>query len=241
MTLKILLLQARGAGDPMARHEHECFVRASGLAADQIVTHDLVAGPPTLAEVRGYDALMVGGSGDYYISKGNLPHLELYLDLLREVVARDQPMFASCFGFHSLARAFGGEVIHDPEHTEVGTYELTRTPAALDDPLFAALPEQYLAQMGHKDRVARMPEEWPNYATSALCPLQATRVPGTRVWSSQFHPELDRAANAERYQAYLEGYAKVMSQAEIAAALERFAESPETSTLLARFLELVFG
>jgi GMP synthase (glutamine-hydrolysing) len=236
----VLLLQARRANDPMATHEHCCFVHRSGLPAEQVVPYDLCAGPPSLALARGYDGLMVGGSGDYYVSKANLPHFERFLDLLREVVEVGTPMFASCFGYQCLVQALGGHVVFDPDNTEVGTFKLTLTDAGRSDDLFGALPDVFNAQMGHKDRAVAHPEGFPNLASSEASPFQALRVPNKSVWASQFHPELDRKANQDRYRHYLEGYTSRMSAKEQAEALERFHDSPEASALLRRFVELVF-
>ena len=75
---------------------------------------------------------------------------------------------------------------------------------------------------------------------SEASPFQALRVPNKPIWASQFHPELDRRANEDRYRHYLEGYASHMSAEELEASLQRFDDSPEASGLLRRFVELVF-
>ena len=235
----ILLLQARHADDPMAAHEWTCFVERTGLSATNVVTHDLLEGPPSVSRVREFDALMVGGSGDYYVSQGNLPAFAGFLQLLREIVRVGHPTFASCFGYQSYVVALGGEVVYDVDNTEVGTYELTLTADGLSDQLFGSLPDRFCAQLGHKDRAVRHPEGIPNLASSAVSPLQALRVPGQPIWASQFHPELDRLTNRERYRHYLESYAAHMSAEEREHALERFQDSPEASGLLRRFVELV--
>ena len=238
---RVLLLQARDLDDPMIGQERDCFVRAADLPDDHVSAHCLCQSTPSIAELRRHDAVMIGGSGSYYVTKGDLPDFERFHELLREIVAARQPMFASCFGYQSLVAALGGEVIYDPQHTEVGTYELTLTDAGRADPLFGSLPERFNAQMGRKDRATRHPGEWANLASSALCPLQGFRVPGAPIWASQFHPELGRASNLARYEYYLPGYRAVMSEEEIQATLERFQESPEASGLLRRFVELVIG
>ena len=238
MQPKVLLLQARRDDDPMAAHEHSCFVDRSGLPAERVVPHDLCAGPPPVALVRAYDALMVGGSGEFYVSDANLPHFGRFLDLLREVVEMGLPMFASCFGYQSLVEALGGEIIFDPANTEVGTFVLTLTDDGRSDELFGRLPASFSAQMGHKDRAVAHPTGVPNLASSEASPFQALRVPDKPIWASQFHPELDRTANEDRYRHYLEGYAPHMSAEEQAAALERFHDSPEASGLLRQFVEL---
>ena len=86
MLPKILLLQAPRAGDPMAIHEHACFVDRCGLSADQLVPDDLCDGPPSLEAVRSHQALRVGGSGEFDVSKANLLRFEGDLDPLRRSV-----------------------------------------------------------------------------------------------------------------------------------------------------------
>lgn len=238
MRPKILLLQARGANDPMAGHEHRCFAEQTGLPVERVVVHDVCAGPPSLAHVRSHDVLMIGGAGDYYVSKGNLPKFGAFYDLIHEVIAVGHPTFGSCFGYQCLVAALGGEIVHDPQNTEVGTYPLSLTDAGRTDELFGELPGRFNAQLGRKDRAVRHPEGVPNLAASTASPFQALRIPGKPIWATQFHPELDRETNADRYRHYLEGYAQHMSDEEKAAALERFEESPEASGILKRFLEL---
>jgi GMP synthase (glutamine-hydrolysing) len=239
MNPKILLLQARDADDPMADHEHRCFAERTGLPADRVVVHDLCAGPPTLARVRSHAALMIGGAGDYYVSKGNLPNHGAFFDLIHEVIAVGHPTFGSCFGYQCLVSALGGDIVFDPDNTEVGTYPLRLTDEGRADELFGELPERFNAQLGRKDRAVRHPEGVPNLATSAASPFQALRIPGKPIWATQFHPELDRITNADRYRHYLNGYASHMSEEEKAASLERFEESSEASGLLRRFVEIV--
>jgi len=241
MRLKILLLQARNGDDPMRHAERRSFAEKTGLGLEQIVPHDLLAGPPRLADLAAHDAVMVGGSGDYYVSNRTLPHFEAQLEFLREVVERGHPMFASCFGFQILVAALGGEVTHDPESMEVGTYRLTVSAEGRRDPLMGRLPESFEAQMGRKDRALRLPGGIVNLASSELNPFQALRVPGKPIWATQFHPELDLTTNLERYHRYLEGYAEILSLEEQRLALENFRESPHTEALLPGFLELVFG
>jgi GMP synthase (glutamine-hydrolysing) len=241
MTLKILLLQARNHGDLAKTEERQSFAERAGLDLEQIVPHDLLSGPPTLRQVLQHDAMMVGGSGDYYVSKGNLPGFQQVLDLLQEVVARGHPTFASCFGFQLMAKALGGEIIFDPATMEVGTYELTLTEAGQQDELLGRLPPQFMAQLGRKDRASRIPAGYLHLASSERAPFQAFRIPGQPIWATQFHPELTGEDNRLRFDRYRQGYGSVMSEAEQQLTLSRFRESPETETLIARFLALVFG
>jgi GMP synthase (glutamine-hydrolysing) len=239
-TPRMLVLQARVSGDPMAEHERRCFVERSGLPDDRVVPHDLCAGPPTLAGLREFDALTVGGSGDFYVSREDLPRFDATLEFLRVVVDRGFPTFASCFGFQCLVRALGGSLVYDPARAEVGTFLVTRTPEAADDELFSHLPPSFQAQMGHNDRVESFPDGAVHLASSARCRYQALRIPERPIWATQFHPELDRETNVDRFRRYLAAYGP-HDRASMEAAIAGFRDSPETSGLLRRFLDLVFG
>lgn len=237
--MKILLLQARQQHDAALHEERDSFAQLAGLAIDRVIPYDLLRSTPTLAEIRRYDALMVGGSGDYYVSKGNLPGFTAVLDLLASVVAAGHPTFASCFGFQLMVEALGGKIIYDPASMEVGTYALTLTPEAQADELFSELPATFMAQLGHKDRAQTLPPTVINLASSELAPFQALRVPGKPIWATQFHPELTRATNLGRFKIYLDGYAATMEPELIAETLHRFQESPEANNLLASFVRLI--
>jgi GMP synthase (glutamine-hydrolysing) len=241
MQLKLLLLQARNANDPARFEERVSFADKLSIPVERIAVHDLLKGPPELAQIRKFDALMMGGSGDYYVSKGNLPGFQHLLEVLAEVVDTGHPTFASCFGFQCLVQALGGKIVHDPLNTEVGTYRLQLTPEGRTDPLLGTLPHYFLAQLGRKDRALELPDGFPPLAFSARSPHQAFRVGDKPIWAFQFHPELNRDENRLRFQRYLDGYAQHMGPDEQQATLDRFRESPETPKLLPAFVDLVFG
>jgi GMP synthase (glutamine-hydrolysing) len=239
--LKILLLQARHIDD-LARHEErQSFADRAGLDLQQIIPFDLLQKTPTLAEIRRYDALMVGGSGAYSVSKNDLPNQYAVMATLAEVLHVGHPTFASCYGFHLIVQALGGRIIHDPGCTEVGAFELTPTADGRADELFGYLPETFMAQEGHKDRADRLPRGMLNLASSARAPYQALRVPGKPIWATQFHPELTVEDNLLRFSRYKDVYAKLYSQQELKALLDGFRPSPETEELIPRFLDLVFA
>lgn len=239
--LKILLLQARHIDD-LARHEErQSFADRAGLDLEQFVPFDLLQKTPTLAEIRRYDALMIGGSGAYSVSKSDLPNQYPVLATLAEVVDIGHPTFASCYGFHLIVQALGGQIIHDPACTEVGAFELTLSADGRDDDLFEYLPDTFMAQLGHKDRATRLPRGLHNLASSARAPYQALRIPGKPVWATQFHPELTVEDNLLRFSRYKSVYTKLYGPAELKALIDGFRPSPETEELIPRFLDVVFG
>jgi len=241
MSVKILLLQARNPEDTAKEEEIQSFAARLDIPRESITPFDLLSGNLTLEMVRRYDALMVGGSGDYYVSKRNLPGFEILIDVLTEVSEIGHPTFASCFGFQCLVEALGGEIIHDPENAEVGTLRVQLTEEGKTDPLLGFLPESFLAQLGRKDRASKLPRGYACLAFSSAAPYQAFRVPDQPIWAVQFHPELNRHDNLLRFERYLDGYAAHMSLEEQRITLSRFKESPEAEKLLPGFLDLVFG
>ena len=215
------------------------FASACELPPESFVAHDLLTGPPSDEELAASSALMIGGSGDFYLSQGDLPHTRETLAFLRRVVDRGHPTFASCFGYQCLVLALGGELTYDPPNAEVGTFDLRLSRAGADDELFGSLPPTFAAQLGHKDRALHAPPGTRNLASSERCALQALRVPGKPIWATQFHPELDRETNHGRFLRYLEGYTSELPDLDLERAHLRFRDSPEASRLLRRFLDLL--
>lgn len=237
--MRILLLQARTSHDPAKHNERVSFAHKARLPVEALTPFDLLAAPPTLAEMQAYDAVMVGGSGDYYVSKGNLPHYTETKAALLALVETGHPMFASCFGYQVLVDAMGGEIVYLPEKMEVGSYQLTLTPEGKEDALLGTFPEMFTAQLGHQDQATRLPKGTLNLASSERSPYQAFRVPGKPIWATQFHPELSRSENLKRFNRYLDTYSKVMTPEERETATSNFRESPETETLIGKFIEYI--
>jgi len=189
---RFLLLQVRDDDDPMAAHEVDCFVRTLGVEHSQVACETLLREPLEASTLRDYDALLLGGSGDYSAA-AEAGWLEGALESLRHVHASGVPTFASCWGFQAMARAMGGEVLHDPERGEVGTYELSVTEAGEEDPLFAPLAPRFDAQIGHEDRVSVLPPNTVLLASSAAVENHAYRFEDAPIYCTQFHPELAAA------------------------------------------------
>ena len=93
--MRILVLQARLNDDPMLGHEQRCFMSATGLSRDALAFRNLVDGVPGPDEVRGHDALMIGGSGRFSVADQDADFFRPTQDLLRWVVERAFPTFGS--------------------------------------------------------------------------------------------------------------------------------------------------
>lgn len=239
---RFLLLQARKPQDPVREEERQAFVAAAGLPDDAVVTYDLLQGPPPRALWQGYDGVFIGGSGEYNLSDGSCPQPQATLDFLLTLVHSGKPMFASCFGFQMLAVALGGTVERDVARAEIGTFPITLTPQGRRDDLFGQLPPRFWAQLGHKEHVVRFPHaKAVHLARSERSPYQALRIPGTAVWATQFHPELNQQRNMARLLRYRDLYVRHLGDEGFQALLDQFRPSPIADELLPRFLYLVFG
>ena len=240
MTPRFLLLQARKAGDVMAEHEHACFADALGVQPASIVVHDLLRGVPSDEQLESVDVLLVGGSGDYGVLDDD-PFIPKFIDFLADVVVpRAVPTFASCFGFQALVVAAGGEVVKDPLRAEVGTFDIHLTAAGTADPLLGPLAPRFPAQLGHKDRALRLPDDLVHLAGSDRVPFQAVRVRDLPIFATQFHPELDEHANRHRFEAYIEAY-QGSAVEEMDQVLNTLQPTPDATALLPRFVEQLRG
>lgn len=237
--MRMLLLQVRNPDDPMRSQEVDCFAGALGVAPERIETWDVLRHPPETDLLDAYDVLFFGGSG-HYSARGDEPWMLATLEFLRGVARRGHPTFASCWGFQALGRALGGTLIHDASRAEVGSHRLTRTEEAAADPLFAQLPRQFTAQLGHRDHLVDLPPGAVRLAFSQLTANQAYLLPGKPIYATQFHPELTEEGLRQRLETYPD-YVDSPDGNGAQRVLDGLRPSTESNQLLRRFIEHVFG
>lgn len=237
--VRYLLLQVRNPDDPMRPQEVECFARALQTTADKFTTFDLLGGAPSPAQYEECDVVLLGGSG-HYSAAGEAEWLRRALDGLRRLHALRKPTFASCWGFQAFARAMGGEVVHDLKRAELGTKKLFTTDGGRRDGLFNALGEQFEGQMGHEDRVSKLPPGATLLASTELVENQAYRFDGGPIYCTQFHPELNRRNLMDRLRAY-PSYIERVAGITVAEFDAQCHDTPQTEALLPRFVEMVLA
>ena len=238
--LRYMLLQVRNHDDPMAGHEVECFARALRCKPAQIREFDLLSGVPTAADLNRVDVVLLGGSGDYSVSKGG-SWMPRALEAMRTLHETSKPTFASCWGFQAMTEALGGRVVADADRAEVGTHAVSLTDPGREDPLFGPLAEageSFPAQMGHQDVVDRLPDGAVLLAASELA-NQAFHFPGKPIYCTQFHPELDRATLLDRLRKYPSYIERITGMAYGDFVEKCTRESPHTDALLPRYVKLV--
>ena len=231
---RTLLVSLRDPDDPMAAHEHGCFVEHSGVAADALAVHHMTEGRPDL---DGVELVFFGGSGAYSVLD-DTPWIRATVDVMLEVIDRRIPCYASCFGFQGVALALGGRVVEDKARAEMGAVQLRRTGAATHDPVFQSLPSAFWAQQGHKDHVVEVPPGVTLLAIGDVSPNQAFKVDRAPFWASQFHPELTAHSTVARFVHYADHYLSPEEREPTLRKLRAGQDSPEVGALLSRIARL---
>ena len=236
--LRFLLLQARRPDDRVRGEEQQAFAGRLDVDLEQVDGFDIFQEDFDMARSREYDAVLVGGAGEYGVLDGH-PRVDAMVSHLVALTEAGHPIFASCFGFQALVKGLGGAVVTDEAAAEVGTYVLSADDGVRDDPVFSVLPERFNAQLGHKDRASVLPSGVRNFASSALCPYQAIHIAGTPVYATQFHPELTWSDNRTRFERYMAQYGRLFGDDEAQRKLDSHKPSPEANQLLSRFVECI--
>lgn len=234
--LRVLLVQIRDK-PAIERQERDCFVEYSGLDRSQFEFWNVVTEPDVLRrDASAFDAVVIGGAGAHSVTE-TYPWTGALASLVEELVAGGTPLFGSCWGHQFLAAALGGEVVTDLERAEVGTFAVELTDAGRADPWFEHLPPRFEVQLGHHDRVIRLPPGGVELARSESQGNQAFRVAEKLVYGAQFHVELDRARMIERARVYRDEY--LGDPGALTRLMESLRETPLAPQLLARFFALV--
>lgn len=199
---RVLLLQARDWDDPMRPHELDCF-RERIPNSFELETANLTMGPWDISLTEGYSVVMVGGSGGYGAAVNHEHWFEPSLQFFREIVDAGLPLFCSCWGHEALAVALGGRVEVDPLGYELGLLPVQLSEQGKKDTLFSGLPDPFITPIGHEEQVVELPREALLLASTQRCRVQAYRLKGKPVYSTQFHPELSSDRLWERVDAYI--------------------------------------
>jgi len=138
---------------------------------------------PDLAD---FQALVISGSmsdiSNQYLLQ--TAWMKCLLDFIRD--SHDElPMLGICFGHQAVARAFDSH-LEDLRPPEEGFYPLTLTKEAKHDPLFANMPDKFMALFSHSQYITPAPGVALVMGDSPS--VQAFRV-GRMTWGLQFHPD----------------------------------------------------
>ncbi|MDN8578890.1 glutamine amidotransferase [Corynebacterium bovis] len=232
--MSFILLSPR-SGAEVAGAEYLDVLRATGLQPDELEQRVLDSPDSTPGPLDGADGVIVGGSPFTVTAPLDDTWQPLVSRRLVDLVTTAPvPVFLACYGASLLADSLGGDVVRThPEQAGLSTVHLTD--AAREDPVCAGLPPTFGALTGHTENVGRVPDGAVVLATGPTCPIQLYRW-GDRVWTSQFHPEMDGAGMVRRMAFYPDhGYFDAGAGDEIAAAL-RPVVAAEAGQLLRNFV-----
>lgn len=152
-------------------------------------TINVIPGPSAAtSSLTGYDGLVVLGGSMGDADTLQYPWLESIRQLLREAHDGDMPTLGICLGSQLMASALGGEVQIGSRGLEAGVARLTKTDAAVTDPLMASLPESFFAAEMHYDAITSLPPQASLLAGGEKYPNQVFR--SRLSWGVQFHPEV---------------------------------------------------
>ena len=233
--LNVRLIQVRFKPEVEAE-EYRTFVRRTGLEPAQLRAANVLKDVVDETLLEGMDAVIIGGAGAYSVTQ-TYDWTQSLIDLVLEISNRNMPLFGSCWGHQFIARAFGGSVIHDPDRGEIGCHPVELTPEGRNDRLFGDFPSPFMANMGHHDRVDRLPENAVELATSAVSPVQAFVIRGSPIYGTQFHSELDAETERSRLFAYRSHYPILQDDATFQEIVDTLRETTEVDGLLKLFLE----
>jgi GMP synthase-like glutamine amidotransferase len=233
----ILFIQIRR--DPtVCAHETQSVLMHAGLLPDACMVADALMHPLDLSLLDRVRAVIIGGSGEFLISQGDIPEvMENVKDVVREARRRRMPTLGICFGGQIMTEAFGGRVEMDVSRQEVGTFQTTRTLASDRCPIFSRLPRVFDAQYGHKDHFTSLPSGAVLLASTVLSPFGAYTFPGESVYALVMHPELDEEAMAFRLAHYRDRYG--VDQELYDRMVSAFRPSQDASCILRLFLSEV--
>lgn len=234
-TIKLLLVQIR-ADNLAADHERKCILEMTGLDFTQLDSVNIATTGPIDAERYSQaDAILIGGSASHSAVNDDV-FTEWFSKDIQRLADEGKPILGSCWGHQFVARALGGEVVHDPQKGEVGVLDAWSTDAVVDDPVFGHCPETYPVLMGHHDRVERLPEGAIELAYSDLSRNQAFRLDGRPVYGTQFHAELTPDQLIERLSTFRQ---YMPDDDEFEELKSKVRPTPEASMILPRFLDTI--
>lgn len=235
--LRLLLLQIRD-GKQVRREEHQSFVNYCRLRPEQIDILNVFDTPAFSADVAdGYDALLVGGASEANVLEPErYPFVDNAQRLLLNSLERDQPVFASCFGFQLAVLALGGRIRHKDQGFEMGTLPISLTLAAGKDPLFWDMPDPFMAVSVHRQYATELPRQCQVLALTDAC-IHAFKVKDRRFWAFQFHPEVDKRILVERLTYYKAHYTD--GDDHLDQVLANAVETPESNALMTAFVDRV--
>lgn len=231
-------------GEEVLEAEYQDFLRFTGLQGSELEQRPLDHAGAELGSMEHIEGVFIGGSPftitepedaawQDVISKKLVDFIVAQLNLGEAGI----PVFCTCYGTSMLAHYLGGAVSQEyAEPASASTAFLTD--AGRQDPLARHLDSPFRVMTGHKDSVITLPPGATLLATSPTCPVQMYRL-GDRIWTTQFHPEMDSSAIITRLSFYEDSGYVAPGELDTAYAALRGHDTTQANSLLRNFVEHV--
>lgn len=152
-------------------------------------------------DIGTFDGVMISGSP----SSVNDPDawVERLMHRIRTAVDAGVPVFGACFGHQAVAKALGGTVGYNPNGWFLGRYETENHSPA---PWMTDAPARMALHAAHKEQVQVAPKGARILAGTAETPRGHLAI-GNKVFTTQYHPELDQQFMLDLYEVMADGHA----------------------------------
>lgn len=199
---QLLVVQYRT--DQSRDHEQSCLHEEFEDYELEINFADAIEDELHTGMLEDKDAVILGGSGEFFLTKGHGEGvwLDNSFEFIDDAVDYDIPVLGICFGSQILTLHQGGKLTHHEDHHETGTHDIYLNNDAEQCDIFSKIPKRFKAQLGHKDTPIEAGSNMIPLAESDRAPIQAFKVKGEHVWGTLFHPELNFRRTRERLQMF---------------------------------------
>ena len=154
----------------IARRVRECNVYCE--------VHSYTLGIEKIKEMEPKGIIFTGGPDSVYDDKS--PRCG------SEILSLGIPVLGICYGSQLMAYLSGGKVATAP----VSEFGKTEVDIDTSSVLFQDVSEKIVAWMSHTDYIAEVPEGFRVCATTAVCPVAAMECVESKLYATQFHPEV---------------------------------------------------
>lgn len=154
----------------IARRVRECNVYCE--------VHSYTLGIEKIKEMEPKGIIFTGGPDSVYYDKS--PRCG------SEILSLGIPVLGICYGSQLMAYLSGGKVATAP----VSEFGKTEVDIDTSSVLFQDVSEKIVAWMSHTDYIAEVPEGFRVCATTAVCPVAAMECVESKLYATQFHPEV---------------------------------------------------
>lgn len=230
---RILLVLAGHAIDEVRRQfgDFDTLLSAPfkhlGLSSSALSILPICDGPPfdPPLDITAYRGVVISGSAAMVADASPfIGHTEA---LILKCLEHSIPLLGICFGHQLLAKVLGAEVGPHLKGRHNGTYQVHQLHS---DRLFRDMPQDFLAQVSHRDVILKPASAMQILATTDYDPYHAFRY-RDHAWGVQFHPEWNQAIS----HAYLLARASVIDQKSI----NLLAPSDDAALVFKNFLDIV--